>query len=286
MKTFYSLIRISPNEMSGDTLTVGLFLSTPNGFVLKFSKNKKNICKSLFNSDSKIIDFLEKELTEKVKEQNKLIVENRNKLFEYNSFFTDQYFKYLSKYSNGLLKFSEPSMIADNIDGKKFEQLFKILVDSSEITHEDRQTKKVERDFFDKVDSKLIVRVKDKVHTNQTIDSKIVPSLFSPFQIDCIGLNGVLIGAKALSFTQSKETLHKSVNTYISVIAQLSSKYKKAIDNNSFYLIADEPQKKLPEHKLWKQLFNEERLLKVISSDESDKIAEIIEQKHASKFLN
>ena len=140
--------------------------------------------------------------------------------------------------------------------------------------------------FFDKVETRLISRVKDRVHIRQNIDSKIVPSLFNPFQIDCIGLNGVLVGAKALPFTQSKETLHKSVNTYISIIAQLSSKYNKSLDSNNFFLIADQPDKKTPEYKLWKQLFNDEKLLKVISSDESDQIAELIENNNASTFLS
>jgi hypothetical protein len=286
MKSFYSLIKIAPNEMSGDTLTIGILLSTSSGIKVKFSKLKKQLSKSLISADSSIVDFVEKEILVKVKEHNNFLSDNKNGLFEWPTILDADYFSYLSKYSNGLLKFSSPTIIADNIDDVKFQKLFRLFVDSTFINEEDKKpAKKIEKIFFEKVEKRLISIVKDKVHIHQQIDSKIVPSLFNPFEMDCIGLNGVLVGAKALPFTQSKETLHKSVNTYISVIAQLSAKYKKSLEENKFYLIADQPDKKTPEYKLWKQLFSNEKLLKVISSDESGQVAELIEDNKASKFL-
>lgn len=286
MKSFYSLIKIAPNEMSGDTLTIGIILSTSTGFKVKFSKLKKQLSKSILSSDTTIIDFIEKEILSKVKEHNKIMSNNKKALFELPTLLNSDYFSYLSKYSNGLLKFSSPKIIADNVNDSKFDKLFSLFVDSSLIIEEDKKpAKKIEKIFFEKVNAKLISRVKDRVHVHQTIDSKIVPSLFNPFQIDCIGLNGVLVGAKALPFTQSRDTLHKSINTYISVIAQLSSRYNKSLDVNKFFLIADQPNKKTQEYKLWKQLFNNETLLKVISSDESGQVADLIEENNASKFL-
>lgn len=286
MKSFYSLIKIAPNEMSGDTLTIGILLSTSSGIKVKFSKYKKQIAKSLISADSSILDFVEKEILAKVKEHNNFLSENKKGLFEWSTILDANYFSYLSKYSNGLLKFSAPTIIADNIDDVKFEKLVRLFVDGTFIPEEDKKpAKKIEKIFYETVEKRLISKVKDKVHIHQQIDSKIVPSLFNPFEIDCIGLNGVLVGAKALPFTQSKETLHKSVNTYISVIAQLSAKYKKSLDENKFYLIADQPDKKSPEYQLWKQLFSTEKLLKVISSDESGQVADLIENNKASKFL-
>jgi len=273
--------------MSGDSLTIGIILSTSSGLKVKFSKLKKQLSKSIISSDNSIIDFVEKQILSKVKEHNKFISDNKKGLFEHPSLLDSEYFSYLSKYSNGLLKFTAPSIIADNVDDIKFEKLFSLFVDSSLNFEEDKKPiKKIEKMFFDKVEAKLISRVKNRVHIHQNIDSKIVPSLFKPFQIDCIGLNGVLVGAKALPFTQSKETLHKSINTYISVIAQLSSKFNKSLDSNNFFLIADQPNKKTQEYKLWKQLFSDEKLLKVISSDESDQVAEFIEDNNASTFLS
>lgn len=286
MKSFYSLIKITPNEMSGDNLTIGLILSTPNGFKVKFSKPKKKLLRSIIDSDASIIDFIEREILNKINEHNAFIAKNSHGFFELSQGLNSDYFLYLSKYSNGILKFSTPSLIADHIDDAKFEKLFRLFVDnSSSIDGNKKNEKHIEQLFYEKVDNRLISRVKNRIHTNQTIDSNIVPSLFNPFQIDCIGLNGELVGAKALSFTQSKETLHKIVNTYISVIAQLSSKFSKSLDSNKFFLIADQPKQDSEVYKLWQQLFNDEQLLKVISADESGQVAELIEANGATKFL-
>lgn len=287
MKSFYSLIKIAPNEMSGDSLTIGIILSNQNVLKVKFSKAKKQISKSILSSSASFVDFVEKEIQIKVREQNKLALESKGELFDFQPHLDANYFNYLSKYSNGLLKFSSPTLIAESIDDSMFEKLFRLLVDSTISDEKERnETKKIERIFYEKVDTRLISKVKDTVHINQTFDRKMVPTLFNTFQLECVGLNGTLIGAKALPFTQSRETLQKSVNTYISVIAHLTSKYKKSLDANNFYLIADQPKKTTSEYKFWRQLYKDETLLKVISSDESDQVAELIDKKNAGKFLD
>ncbi|MCF8348581.1 MAG: hypothetical protein K9G61_07175 [Bacteroidales bacterium] len=288
MKSFYSLIKIIPNEMSGDSLTIGILLAGPNGFRVKFSKHKKQLVKSMLLTDASNLDFIEREIGNKVKEQNRIFVENKKTLFVgIPSLLSSDYFSYLSRYSNGLLKFSPPAFIADNIDDDKFTKLFSLFVDSSAVTlNADDSAKQIERVFYEQVNTKLISRVKDVIHVDQNFDNKVVPSLFTPFKMDCIGLNGVFVGAKSLPFTQTKETLHKTVNTYISVIAHLSSKYSRSLTGNKFFLIADQPDKKTDEYKLWKQLRSAENLLTVISSERSGEVADLVENKGARTFLD
>jgi hypothetical protein len=254
---------------------------------VKFSKHKKQLVKSILYTDHSIVDFVEREIINKVKEQNRFVSENKRGLFELPALLDSDFFSYLSRYSNGLLKFSSPTFIDDKIDSVKFEKLFFLFVDSS-VTDvaKDKSLKEIEQVFYKKVNTRLISRVKDVIHTDQNFDNKIVPSLFSPFKMDCIGLNGVFVGAKSLPFTQSKETLHKTVNTYISVIAHLSSEYSKSLSGNKFYLIADQPDKKTAEYKLWKQLHSAEHLLTVISSDRSGEVAEVVEKNGATTFLD
>lgn len=286
MKSFYSLIKISPNEMSGDSLTIGLILSSLNGYKVRFSKNRKQLAKTILSTDGSIVDFIEREISNNVKRHNKIISNCTQGFFELETLLNSEYFVYLSKYSNGLLKITAPSFIADDIDEIKFNKLFNLFVDNKIYNEENRvEVKNKEAIFNEKVKTNLINRVQNKVHVHQNIDNKIVPSLFNPFQIDCIGLNGAFVGAKSLPFTQSKETLHKSINTYISVIAQLSSQFNKPLDDNKFFLIADQPMKKTPEYDLWQLLYRNERLLKIISSEESGQVAELIESSHATTFL-
>ena len=288
MKTFYSLIKIVPNEMSGDSLTIGIILSSPEGIRLKISKAKKVFAKSVINIDGSLIDFVEREIANKIKEQNNILNSSKNSLFEASTFLTSDYFKYLASYSNGLLKFTHPIMIADNVDDLKFLKLFSLFVDNSvePVTKKDGSIKKYEKAFYNKVNTNLIEKVKDKVHIKESIGSSVVPTLFNPFEIDCIGLNGVLIGAKSLPFIQSKVTLHKSLNTYISVIAHLSATYKRSLEKNRFFLIADQPAKNSPTYNLWYDLYKNDNIVKVISSDDSGEVAELIDESGASKFIS
>jgi len=147
-------------------------------------------------------------------------------------------------------------------------------------------TSEADKIFYSKIKTNLIEKVKDQIHTNIRLDSKIVPAINS-FELDCIGLNGAFIGAKSLPFTQTKDALIKNVNTYISVIAQLSISYNKNLTENQFYLIADVPSKRnSTESKYWYQLYKNEKLLHIIPSDESALVAEMVQSRNAHKFLD
>ena len=91
MKTFYSLIKIVPNELSGDSLTIGIIVSSQDGIRLKISKAKKVFAKSIVNIDGSLIDFIERQIKSKIKEQNNLIKVGKDSLFETCSFLTPQY---------------------------------------------------------------------------------------------------------------------------------------------------------------------------------------------------
>lgn len=285
MKSFYSLIKISPNEMSGDNLTIGIIMSTSTGIKLRFSKVRKHIAKGFISVDGSVIDTIEREFQNTVNELNNSDLIRNNGLFDLPNLLDTKYFSYLSNYSNGLLKFSAPNFIADDIDENKFNKLYSMLVDNTPEVLSDKSSKNLEKIFYKTIDDKLINRVKDKVHTNQNIDNKTVPTLFNPFQMDCIGMNGVLVGAKSLPFSQTKDTLHKTINTYISVMVHLSSEYKIPLNDNKFFLIADQPDKNTEGYKLWNQINKSENFLTIVSSNESDMVAELIESKNATTFL-
>jgi hypothetical protein len=111
----------------------------------------------------------------------------------------------------------------------------------------------------------------------------MIPSIVNPFEIDCIGKNGSLIGAKSISFLHKKQTISAHVNSYMNVIFHMSDKFSS--DNNSFYLISDEPSKiDSDEHRIWEKLLKEEKF-SLINSEECYKIADKIEEKNAGKFL-
>jgi len=285
MKSFYSLIKIAPNALSDDNLTIGIILSNVNDYRVKFSKTKTQLVKSIVDIEGNLVDFLISEIDKKVKETNSLLQKSNNDIFGYDNLINSEYFKYLSVYSNGVLKFSNPKYIGSNVSEKDFNKLFHLFVDSKEKPKMDSSIKKIEKEFYQRVDNQLIQKVKGRVHTKITLDSSIIPAT-STFEFDCIGKNGTFVGAKAMPFTQTKETLLKNVNTYISVIAQLSAKYHQELLANKFFLIADEPVKKnSPEAKYWNQIRTNENIFKVILSTESGMVADIIDRNNAQMFI-
>lgn len=285
MKSFYSLVKIAPNSLSDDNLTIGIILSDENGFKFKFSKEKKQICKSLVSVDFSTIDFLVLEIEKKITETNLIIKESKNKLFDFEQILSSSFFEYLSNYSNGILRFSKPNYVSGNVSDVQFLELYKLFVDSTDLNIA-KKVKAIDKVFYERINTNLIERIKDKVHTNFKFDSNLIPTI-TTFDIDCIGLNGAFVGAKSLPFNQPKDVLQKNIQTYISVIAHLSKENSKNLADNNFFLIADSPSTNdnTAQTKFWNQLYNNESLFKLIPSNEASMVAEIIEERKAHKFL-
>jgi hypothetical protein len=104
--------------------------------------------------------------------------------------------------------------------------------------------------------------------------------------MDCIGLNGSLIGAKSMSFEKSKTTLDKNLSHYFTLISMLSSKYNKSLKDNKFYLITEEPSViDSEEHIVWESIIKNE-LVTLIHPEQSNIVADLVFEKNAGKFLD
>lgn len=285
MNSFYSLIKISPNSFTEDAIVLGMILSDGGHIHFKCSELKKRVIKSLLKEDSKMIDLIIKELGATIQKTNDQKKKAKGDIFDLNHLLSEDYFQYLSKYSNGILSFTQPKAVLDVVNQEKFNQLFRLFVDQAEDVPK-AKSKEKEVQFYNRINKKLIQRVEKKVHTNIELDSTFAPTLLSVFKIDCIGKNGSFIGAKTLPLTKSIATLHKDLNTYISVIAHLRNYEGVKEEGNQFYLISDEPKsKKTDEFRIYKHLKESESIFKLISSNESDEVAEQIESKNAKRFL-
>ena len=285
MKSFYSLIKVHPNSSTEDSIVLGLIISDSQSVRFKYSSLKKRILNSLMRENTKMLEFILKEIESSITKENENKELGRTALFESSTKLSVDYFEYLSKYSNGVLKFTSPKLIDDTITDDRFSQLFYLLVGD---TFEIKNDKKIEKEarFYKRVDKNLINRVKGKVHTNIELDSTFAPTLLSSFKLDCIGKNGSLVGAKTLPLTKTIQTLHKDLNTYISVIAHLRELDGIKHKENQFFLISDEPEvKSSDEYKVYKHLKDSEHLFSLINSQESERVAEIIEKKNAQTFL-
>lgn len=284
MQTFYSIIKLAPNTSSGDSISVGLLLCHNNKYFLRFSHHKINVVRKLIDDNTDVIDFIVKQISQHIDSLNKESVKSEGELFPIKTLLTSEYFHYLNVYCNGILQFSKPSLINDDITDEKFLKLFKLYVDSF-VESESKIKVNPNEKFLKVINKKLIKRVENKIHTNCTINQSILPTMYFQYDMACIGKNGAFVGAKALPFNKSNSTLDKDISHYIALISLLSSAYKMDIKKNHFYLIADEPLEiNSPEHKTWDHI-QKNPLFKILHSDESQKVAEIVERTKAGKFF-
>jgi hypothetical protein len=270
--------------MTDDSLSVGLLVFDGNKYWLQFSEERKNGIKRLIEHNAEVIDTVIKQLNSYINKVNKEISLSEKDLFPMETLLNSDYFNYLNAYSNGIIRFSKANILYDEINKVSFSKLFTLLIDKS-IEKETIAKDNSEKKFHSIVKTQLINKVSDKIHTEIKIDSKILPSMYFPYEMDCIGMNGTLVGAKAIPFNKSFETIDKNISHYSYLISLLSSTYNKEIKKNNFFLIADEPSDIVSaEHKTWESI-SANPLFKLINTEQIETVTDVIESSNAAKFL-
>lgn len=218
MKTFYSIIKIVSNIASSDSISVGLVVVEGDNIIISFSDFKKKIAKKILTPEINI-DFITKQIELKIEELNSEKDSLNETFFSNKEIVGDRinynYFEYLSIYSQGIVQFTKPTILKDKLSNEKFEKLFKLFVDNSVV--KSIADKPVDFLLKEIVYNKLISRVKEVVHTNIRLDNELIPDLIFPYELDCIGMNGSIVGAKSLSFSKSSQTIHNNITDYIVV---------------------------------------------------------------------
>ncbi|MFC6269611.1 hypothetical protein [Frigoriflavimonas asaccharolytica] len=283
MKTYYTILKLSTNTIVGDSLSIGLLVCRGNKYWLKVSEHKKNIAKKLLGDKENSVDFVIKQLSTYLKQLNSET--QKSNLFTFESFITEDYINYLNVYANGILQFSKASALNDDFDDLKFSKLYSLLIEKNiggknEVFQDIKSISLLEQNVQDR----LISKVRNRIHTEITIDNSVLKSIYFNYEMDCLGLNGSFVGAKSLSLDHTVQTLEKNVSHYVTLIALLSQKYDKNLNNNKFFLIADEPLYKTPAHKFWEEM-KDVSTFKLISSEEVEQVAEIVDKTDARKFL-
>lgn len=282
MKKFYTIIKLAPNKAAGDTVAIGMLLFDGSKLKYYISDKKKNIALKLLNDKNIDIDFFLKQITNKCDVINNDIDEN-NLFNKYDKISDVSYINYLSNYSNGLLQFSKPNIFFDEVDDLKFNNLIKLFFNETTIKNEILIHNEINYELI--VQNELIEKVNNKIHTNYKFTPTNLNSIYFPFEMDCIGLNGSLIGAKSMSFEKSKTTLDKNLSHYFTLISTLSRKYNKSLKDNKFYLITEEPSEiNSEEHNVWESIIKNE-LVTLIHPEQSNIVADLVFEKNAGKFL-
>src|ERR1035438_8309381 len=223
MKSFYTLIQISPNPSAGDLITVGLLLKTGKKFYLEFSDNKIRIAQRFLGLEESLIFYFKKQLENEISLMNEKLLDKTSGLFDDISKITPEYFSYLNKISNNLIQFSKPSLIDADFNDEQFLKFYRMMVDKTEF---DVSLEVIEESKLSlNVRNKLIKRVEKKIHTNIDIDKNILPSLNFSLNIDCIGRNGAIIAAKSLDFNAKTQVIERNIIRYDIILSKLNEKY-------------------------------------------------------------
>jgi len=104
--------------------------------------------------------------------------------------------------------------------------------------------------------------------------------------LDCIGKNGVITSAKSIDFSRNEQTIDKQISRYFQVSSLLAKYYQENRVESNLYIIGDEPNIiNSKEHKIWEQI-EKQKLIKIIHSEQSDIVANKIEEINAHQFLD
>jgi hypothetical protein len=283
MNSFYSIIKIARGQTSHDSIAIGLIAFLDSRYEILFSDRKIKIARNLVGDDSDLIDFFETQLIRWIASLNKSINDSASLIFPGKTI-DENYFDYLNRYSNNLIQFSKPITLGNPIDASGFKKLFSLLIDNEIKTHLEKQIDY--EDFTERIRIKLIEEVKEKVHVYAKLTEKEIPSLYFPFEMDCIGMNGVITAAKSIDFNRTDVSIDHNLSHYFQVSSLLVRSYGKAKEDNNFFLIADEPSiVNSKEHQIWEKLKKQQQFI-LINSEESGLVTSKINETKAHKFLN
>lgn len=283
MNSFYTIVKIARGQTSHDSIAIGLIAFSDGSYEILFSDRKIKIARTLLGDDSDLIEFFETQLINWIDSLNKSLVTSESLIFPEKAIGAD-YFDYLSRYSNNLIQFSKPFLLERKISGSDFKELFSLLIDNENQIHLEKNVNY--EDFTERIRTNLIDEVKDKVHVYAKLTEKEIPSLYFPFDMDCIGMNGVITAAKSIDFNRTELSIDRNLSHYFQVSSLIVRSYGKAKMDNNFFLIADEPNAiNSKEHQIWEKLKKQQQFV-LINSEESGLVTSKINETKAHKFLN
>lgn len=283
MKSFYTILKLSSNIATDDSIAIGILMFNGEKFRYYFSDKKKGFAKRLLDNKNVNVNFLIDQIIDKCDAINS-DNEELKLFYKYDKLSEISYFDYLSNYSNGLIQFSKPKLLFDKMDDKSFEKLVYFLFGEST----DAGIIKTESNFDlsqNIIQKELIDKVDHKVHTHYKFTPELLPAIYFKYEIDCIGKNGFLVGAKSMSFDKSLTLIDKDISHYFTLISTLTNEFNQSLQENDFYLISEEPNIiGSKEHDLWVSVRNNS-LISVIHPEESYIVAEVIFNNESTKFL-
>ncbi len=269
MNTFYSILYVPIRPALDEKVSIALFIRQGEKVMFHYSPNKLNIIKHLIPNEAfNLLKMSLKNMNQYLQDIERKFDSNKLTLNDKDSiqFIGENYFSYLSKYSNNLLTYSEPKSIDVELSEQIYTKLFEKYIFEMDLPVQ--KEKKVT--VHQRVRANLFPKIKEHVNVDRHLTSHEIPNLFAPTDVDFIGRNDVPVVGHSFDFQKRAYDLNNHIARFVSLTTAFELKNKKA---GKFYVIGVEPSKKnLPEqHASWK-VIHESKLLEFVPVNELDRI--------------
>lgn len=281
MDSFFSIVYLSLNASLKEKVSVGLLMSNGKETKFKFSETKISIVKQLLPKENyNILKAYFKSI------KAEIVKTNPDKESELNlrepipgTWISKEYFNYLHRYSNNLVKFSEARKIDIPLSDSAFNMLFSKYVFEKE---EENILEKHRENILGIVKEKLYPRIKSSVNIDATVDPMDFKELISPVHINFLGKNGEIVSGQTIDFSKRYVDLERDLTKYIS--------FTKAVDYDKggghYFLIGNEPPKQHNKnHAIWKHIFDS-HIVDYVDINETDLIREYLETKGVQPYFD
>ena len=252
MKNFLSTIYIETNSATAEKISIGLIVVTEHKVFFKYSKNKLKIAeKILGNSIENLVKFSLNAIKEKVNSTNAELAKHSQKLFSPVSFFTDEYIKYLNRYSQGLLQYDVPKPYVAEVNTTIFESLFATFI-SKEESNKDRNT------FYHQTKNKIKKSdMMERINLDYRLSPAKIPSLIAQESITIISKNGNILAGELIDFTANIEMVKQNIYEFEAIVKSLKIFEKQYINkknNTNYYALFNKPEPKSDQEKFLNHL--------------------------------
>lgn len=252
MKNFLSTIYIETNSATAEKISIGLIVVTEHKVFFKYSKNKLKIAEKLLgNSIENLVKFSLNAIKEKVTITNADLAKQSQKLFSPVSFFTDEYIKYLNRYSQGLLQYDAPKPYVAEVNPSVFESLFATFI-SKEESNKDRNT------FYHQIKNKIKKsEMMERVNLDYKLSPAKIPSLIAQENITIISKNGNILAGELIDFTANIEMVKQNIYEFEAIVKSLKIFEKQYINkknNTNYYALFNAPEPKSDQEKFLNHL--------------------------------
>ena len=263
MKTFYSILSVVINPISGEKISIGLLLSNGNDSIFRCSDNRLSIVTKILDNETK--KFIRNYIKSIDSVINKIDINDDSSNIFYNEgknvIVNEPYIEYLSRYSKNVINFSKPAPIDVNVAGSVYDSLFAKFIAEEKATEktEEKAIISAKRNFFPKAEKYFSIE--------KEFEASKRTKLILPAKIDIFGKNGQIVMGQFFDIEKAVNLIKSDFFDY----NQISKLYK----HSTKFFVSCEPEKNSfpQQHYFWSEIRKKKEYI-YVDIDETDLIVE------------